>query len=66
MQAAEVTGDLSPFLWPLKQSGIDDIFLPPLGQIAAEGDGADSDGEEEPLEEEVDDIAGEEEAAGGN
>jgi hypothetical protein len=39
---------------------------PPHGEIAVEGDGADSDGEEEPLEEEVEDIAGEEEAARGN
>eukprot|EP01043_Picozoa_sp_COSAG02_P067420 COSAG02_NODE_10829_length_1849_cov_14.262286_1_plen_63_part_00 len=62
-----MTGDLSPFLWPLKQSGVDEIFLPPLGQIAAEGDGADSDdAEEEALNEEVEDIAGEEGAAGGD
>lgn len=62
-----MTGDLSPFLWQLKQSGVDEIFLPPLGRIDAEGDsGAIGGREEEALGDGVEDLTGEEGAGGGN
>ena len=36
--AQGVSGDLTPFLWPLRQSGIKEIYLPPLERIAADGE----------------------------
>ena len=53
MGAPEVSGDITPLLWQLRQSGVEEIYLPP-NKISAEGD----DGSEDVLQSMTKDVLG--------
>ena len=61
--APEVTGDLTPLLWALRQTGLHSMYLPPGGKITANGDDGLEDEEDD--EQEPAAAASEGEPAGG-